>query len=200
MAPSIRISSTEATKLDFDVSIQGLDETKKKNADVRFVVEGASYDAVIRCTDNGSRWAVNIPPMPLTEAKKFRVEVIVDEYYFVPVSGNLQVVTPPKVMAEGFTQTEEKIKPAVSASFGTLTESIVEEPQAPKTLLEYAAIAEAEQRDLNRAIKGLSVVMKKASDILDESIAAGNISTQTVSNVMGLIEKALASVEVKIYV
>lgn len=194
--PTLKINNTKTTDHEFDISVQGLDATSE--IDVRFVVESVDgFDASIRCTKtSGQRWAVSIPPMPVCESKSFKVEVIVDGYYFVPASGALQVISPPRVeMSEAMTPMIEK--PSVIANFG-MTSSTVSAPE-PKNLVEYSDLGSRQRTDLEKNLRGLSSVMNKASTILDQYLQEGSVDTVSISKVIGLVRQAVTSVEVRIY-
>lgn len=199
--PVLKISTSEETRYDFDVAINGLDENS--NPEVRFVVESAGFDAAIPCQKGAKGgWSVCIPALPLTEAKGFKVEVIVEGYHFVPVTGGVQLITKPKVgLAETFTAVEQE-RPSVTASFSAPSEPIIEAevPLEKKRLLEYADLDRHDRKELSANIKGSAAVLKKAAGLLETLAGRDTISTTALSEVVGLVRKSIASVEVKIYV
>lgn len=123
---TIRINPTKASTLEFDVTISGLENI---TPNVRFVIEKANdtIDWMTTCSKlEGSQWQASFPAFKnfkLTSCK-FRVEVIVDEYYFCPANGIIEFVNAPDVSFKSKTN-----KPSVSASFKVKQE---DEPVKPK--------------------------------------------------------------------
>lgn len=111
--PTIKINPSKPCELEFDVTIQGSDEEKPV---VRFVMSGCEgYDCMFPCEHiEGSKWRANLPV--LTHFTKptvhFRVEVIIDGYYFEPADGTVQMMTDPSVKVSS-----KSSKPKVATSF-----------------------------------------------------------------------------------
>lgn len=199
MTQTLKINTSEETRYDFDVSIDGLDANA--NPEVRFVIEGESHDTAVKCTKGKlGGWSVVIPPMPLLETSGFKVEVIVDGYYFMPVSGGLQVISPPKVnLKETFTSPIAD-KPSVSASFSGAMDIIKETVISEKrTLLEFADLSPKTRRALAADVGTASMVMKRAADLLEIVHGREEINITSLTEIMNIIKKTVASVEVKIY-
>ncbi len=196
MSHVLKINTNEATRYDFDVAINGLDSSA--TPEVRFVVEGASFDAAIQCTKSAKGgWEVCIPALPMTEAKGFKVEVIVDGYHFIPVTGKVQLVSTPRVgLAENFRAVQQE-KPTVQASF--TPKAVVEAKASAKTLLEYQDMSSQERRNLSTSIKGAAHVMKKASSVFESMANRDIASMEALGDTLKLLRKSIASVEMHIY-
>lgn len=183
--PSLQIKTNEENNIDFSLSVSGIQGSEP---DVRFVVEGADYAASFPCSRSSDGWNVIIPKMPLTEAAGFKVEVIVDGYYFVPVEGDVDLVSPPKVaVQEGFASTATT-KPTVEATF-----SAAPAPKAEKKLVESFE----KPAEISRRIAGTAKVFRSAADVLSEM---ENPTPEQIDKILGLVKKTVASVEVQIYV
>lgn len=93
--------------------VQGSDDEKPV---VRFAMSGCDdYDCMFACKHvDGNKWSVSLPA--LTHFTKtsvpFRVEVIIDGYYFEPASGTVQMMTDPSVKVSS-----KSSKPTVATSF-----------------------------------------------------------------------------------
>lgn len=119
MDATIRVNNTKETELDFDVNIQGISIDAPENAaKVRFVITNVhggnlSFDCEMRA-DDSTKWYVKLPPLPqlssTTNAHAFRMEVIIDGYYFEPASGNLILLKDPEITMS------KPAKPKVSVS------------------------------------------------------------------------------------
>ncbi len=94
---NVTIVEGRENTLEFDINING---ANKKTPVVRFVIEKNPIDYTFQCiNEEDSTWIVTIPI--LTEFKKkaypFRIEVIVDGYYFEPFHGTADIVAEPTV-------------------------------------------------------------------------------------------------------
>ncbi len=194
--PTLKISTSDETRYDFDVSINGLEDSAPE---VRFIVEGGDFDASVACVKSSSGWSVCIPALPLTEAHGFRVEVVVDGYHFVPVTGDVQLISTPKVgLKETFTAVET-VRPSVSASFTGVETVMVETKAEKKRLIEHADLGSRDRRELSQRMIATATILTKSSKLLEDMVDKEHISTQTVANIFEVVQKSLASVEVKIY-
>lgn len=112
--PTIKINPTKPCELEFDVTIQGLEDTTKPV--VRFVLSSSEgFDCSFPCQpSDDSKWVAKMPPMHHLKDNSvpFRVEVIVDGYYFEPAQGTAYLVTDPSVKFQPTVS-----KPTVSTSF-----------------------------------------------------------------------------------
>lgn len=126
---TINITRSKLSNVEFDLSIKGLDED---NLSVRLVVLNVfdNCDLAVTCKPlDGSKWAAPIPANIefSKDNYKFRIEVVVDEYYFAPASGDVAIIAEPVV------KIQEYVKPTVVATFESvddntqLDEHIVEE-------------------------------------------------------------------------
>lgn len=83
----ISLNYDQPTQLQFDVNV---DSRMDGNGDikVRFVVMDVNgINASIDCTQDKDQWNATVPMLPDVNGKKFKIEVIVDEFYFEPISG-----------------------------------------------------------------------------------------------------------------
>jgi hypothetical protein len=142
---SIKINPTKPTEYEFDVMIQGIDVTLVPL--VRFVIIGDVCDESYRCSrvaDEKSKWVVKLPVLThiKAESTKFRVEVIVDDYYFEPAQGEITFVSASDV--------HFKDKPSKKPS---VTTKIVDEPkkaEEPKA----AKVKESAEKTVDEAMNG----------------------------------------------
>jgi len=97
MTESISIVKTRDNELEFDINITG---AQKKEPVVRLVIEDRKVHYSFDCTNpDGDKWLVGIPPLPqLTrKAYPFRLEVIIDGYFFEPYRKTMSVIPEPVV-------------------------------------------------------------------------------------------------------
>lgn len=116
-ASTIKINPAKSSDLEFDVMIQGMDDTNLPV--VKFVLssDSAGYDLAFKCSKvdgEQHKWVARLPV--LTHLKdntvKFHVEVIIDGYYFEPAQGEVTLVTDPSVKFQ-----PTATKPTVTTSF-----------------------------------------------------------------------------------
>lgn len=111
--PSIKINPHKSADLEFDVVVNGTDDNKP---DVRFVIEDECCDRMYKCVKGETKnsWCAKLPV--LTDLKKesyqFRVEIVVDGYFFTPAKGKLAMVQDPTVKFQA-----ESARPSVTTSF-----------------------------------------------------------------------------------
>lgn len=96
---AIAINFVTGQSVQFDVSIEGLDDN---TPDVRFVISGATvgYDVTLPCEHvDDNTWVVEVPKLPVKKAAtlSFKIEIVVDGYYFVPAKGEIKATTGPTV-------------------------------------------------------------------------------------------------------
>mgnify|MGYP000849692977 FL=1 len=112
---SIKININKPSELQFDVSIQGADTDEIV---VRFVlldINGCDYSfCCSKVEDSKKSWKVKLPKLSHIDKTtcKFRLEVIIDEYYFEPVNSELQFIASKDVTAT----LKQSSKPKVSTS------------------------------------------------------------------------------------
>jgi hypothetical protein len=126
---NIQINPKKSSELEFDVVISGIDATNIPV--VRFVISAGDCDYSFKCgkiEGEKSKWIAKMPPLShiKTETAPFRVEVIIDDYYFEPAEGEITFITAPEVK---FTS-KNTPKPSVTASFTVKQEE--EEKEEPK--------------------------------------------------------------------
>lgn len=98
MAEVNSIVKSRTNKLEFEVSIKGGGDDKTPT--IRFVLEDKDMNYTFDCVNEEDNiWVVTIPPMPQLTKKRypFRVEVIIDGYYFEPFRKTLSIITDPEV-------------------------------------------------------------------------------------------------------
>lgn len=116
MDNQIRINNSREVEQEFDVHIQGLQGVEnEKGAQIRFVITNVSGgDLSLRCerrTDSDTKWFVKIPALPMLKAATpFRIELIVDGYYFEPATGTVIPFKDPEI------KVSNSAKPKVSIS------------------------------------------------------------------------------------
>jgi hypothetical protein len=179
---TIKLSNSKNTDLEFDVSIQGLNEDTIDTADVRFVITNADdrFNMSVKCIKTeGTKWMARIPaPKLQNPTQDFRVEVIVDGYYFEPVAGSLILVSEPTV---GIT---EHVAPTVSvkAAFSQTdtTSAVINETPTfkfSKKLVE--SLTFNEDPTFARQFQSANKILMKSASVIEKGIApTGAISKQ----------------------
>lgn len=120
MKDDISIVNTRDNELEFDINIRGGDN---KIPDVRLVIEDRGISYIFVCNnEKDDKWVVKIPKMPqLTKkAYPFRLEVIIDGYYFEPYRKSLTILGEPKVKTSDVEKNVPE-EPTVSVSKKTDT-------------------------------------------------------------------------------
>lgn len=112
---TIKINPTKSADLEFEVMVQGIDD--KELPTVRFVVEDEAFDRTFKCSrveGEKHKWCAKLPVMKdiKKESCSFRVEVIVDGYFFTPAKGTLSLIQDPSVKFQ-----TESARPSVTTSF-----------------------------------------------------------------------------------
>lgn len=115
--PIIKIHTTKDTDLDFEVSVQTncADDKPCVRFSVELVPDQQWLSLVCNKDEETRKWHVNIPPLKEFVDRSeypFILEVILEDYYFVPAKGLLQPVTTPTV------DMGSQKKPTITASFG----------------------------------------------------------------------------------
>lgn len=123
---TLKINPASNAELEFDVMVQGIDD--KTPPEVRFVVETEQYDRMFKCTrvaEEKHKWCAKLPAMKdlKQDSCSFRVEVVVDGYFFVPAKGTLSLVRDPDVKFQ-----TESTRPSVTTSFTVKQEDTVSQP------------------------------------------------------------------------
>lgn len=116
----------EANELYFKISVHGAERSPDA---IRLVCEAGDVAYSFKGKVTGDQDVVRfvVPPMKnvvksgqLIEA---RVEVIVDDHYFVPVKFNAEFKEPVKVVAESVAPTVKKVEPTVSVQAKPMTKA-----------------------------------------------------------------------------
>ena len=118
---TISLNPAKASELDFEVTVQGLDDDEPPV--VRFVIIGGetNYDHSFRCSrieDEKHGWNVKLPVLDHiagdVDSAPFRVEVIVDGYYFEPAHGEVAFIKKPDIKIG---KQKRSTRPTVTTSF-----------------------------------------------------------------------------------
>ena len=199
MSTTIKLSNSKDTELEFDVAIQGLTEETAAKADVRFVIANADgkFNMSVGCVKSqGTKWLARIPAPKLQESSQdFRVEVIVDGYYFEPAAGKLQLISEPTV---GIT---ENVSAPVSVTAAFSQPTTVSTRPIEKPLLESLVFNKDPRfaKQFNSATK----VAMKSINIIEQSIAkTGEVDKKNKAVVAEAIEtgkKIFAAMEYLFY-
>lgn len=112
---TIRLNPNKSSQLEFDVMISGLENILPI---VRFVIVDVAdeVDWVVKCKKlDGSKWQASFPAFENMKLNtcKFQVEVIVEEYYFQPATGEIVFINTPDVSFKP----KAGPKPTVTTSF-----------------------------------------------------------------------------------
>ena len=139
---SISINPAKPSELEFEVTVQGLDDETPK---VRFVVVTSTDtgDLLFNCTkcEAENTWCAKLPKLDHIESDSvpFRVEVIIDGYYFEPAEGDIAFIKAPDVQ---FAK-KEKARPTVKTSF------VVKQDDDTKTKSKEKKVSEASDDPTN---------------------------------------------------
>ena len=179
---SINVNGAKDTNLEFDISINGLGD-ENSTASVRFVILSVkSYDASFPCTKNNSgKWVVTIPPIGLTESSyEFRIEVVVDEYYFAPAAGTIEVTQEPVVQMSAIEGPSTISKPKVSAS---IVQPQRQESRAPvkesAQPVDLGTIHFNVDPKFGGQAKQVCGILHKVADVLDGAISEDGVIKDT---------------------
>lgn len=122
---TLRINKDKETTLDFQVQIDGADDILSKTI-VKIVIDIDSKFALSFLADHteSDNWRVTIPVIPKDVlgdgSYDMRVEVIIDNYYFVPAKGKVTSLSEPTVtFGEAPKKAKEKIEERVSTGAGS---------------------------------------------------------------------------------
>jgi len=139
----ITITNVRKNDLDFDLSIEGIEDA---NAKVRFVIKTDKVDFAFPCTRDGAKWSVEIPEMVQLERTMypFCIEVVCEGYFFEPMKGQVNVVGSADIYAS--TPTNTAIVPPKP-------KNIVPAPTVRPQEESIAAIAERMMKKMNKEKK-----------------------------------------------
>lgn len=109
----IKINPSKSSTLEFEVTVSGVDNILPK---VRFVIkkvqDGVDWCVECKKLDN-NKWEAKFPSFSTkSSSTQFNIEVIVDEYFFIPAEGTINFITAPDVSFA-----KQPAKPTVSTSF-----------------------------------------------------------------------------------
>jgi len=114
----IKINPAKKTDLDFEVNVvtNCAEDTPCVRFSIELVEEQQWLSLVCIKDDDTKRWKASIPPLtPIVDRPEypFVLEVIVEDYYFVPAKGILEPVQSPSV------DLNQQQKPSVDVTFDT---------------------------------------------------------------------------------
>jgi hypothetical protein len=184
--PVIKLHNSKETEFEFNVAIQG--HNSENAPQVRFVVENIKgYNVAVDCQSIGKDlWSAKVPAIAtLEENHNFRVEVIVDGYYFVPTSGLVEVQKAPQVSVR------ESYKTGADVS----TES-------PKQLLQYYDLTEAEQDILQTKTKQAGLLLQKAGKIMEAGFDPNStrpLDTASLSKMIEMVKESVDNIKSKLF-
>jgi len=158
---TININPSKSSNIEFELSVQGMDNTN--DISVRFVVLEmfAGCGVSIECKNvGGSKWAATIPPgVQLSEsAYDFRIETVVNEYYFEPAEGKLQVMSDPVVHIE-----EQTSKPTITAVFEE-TEPVVYQQANVNSMVDLPTLSEEDLAPIPMPPRTKGTLFSRTSD------------------------------------
>jgi hypothetical protein len=90
---NLLLNHRKSNEIEFDVTVEGL--AASNDMLVRFLIETVDFSMGFDCKHHtGSKWSVVLPALPHLEKETypFKIEAIVDGYYFIPVKGTINVV------------------------------------------------------------------------------------------------------------
>lgn len=94
----IHVNKNSATTVDFDLAVEGVENGSTK---AMLVIENvlSGCDVSIAATHKDGKWSVTIPNLKNFKESEYNVhlDVIVDGYYFTPVSGKIKLVDEPVI-------------------------------------------------------------------------------------------------------
>jgi hypothetical protein len=176
--------------VEFDVSIQGISEDSA--ATVRFVVENhRGYDVCIVCEHTAdNKFRAKIPALDIEESEQpYRVEVIVDGYYFSPSRGNMRVAKAPRVQMEQTSVPAIPMRPQV-------TTSLISQPRALKrSWVKLSEMSDRQQSDLASRCQRSAKVLQTAAGLLAQIGGGTNVEPQALSKVFETVRNACDIVE-----
>ncbi len=184
--PVIKLHNSKETEFEFNVAIQG--HGSESQPMVRFVVENVKgYNVALDCQSTGKDlWSVKVPAIStLEENHNFRVEVIVDGYYFVPTTGLVEVQKAPQV--------------SVRESFKTGTDVNAD---SPKQLLQYYDLTEAEQDILQSKTKQAGILLQKAGKIMEAGFDANStkpLDTKSLNKMIEMVKESVDNIKSKLF-
>ena len=190
MTSPLSIHSHRPTDVEFDVSIQGISD--ESPATVRFVVENhRGYDVCIVCEQTAdNKFRAKIPALDIEESEQpYRVEVIVDGYYFSPSRGNMRVARAPRV------QMEQTSAPAVP-SRPQVTTSIISQPRLLKrSWVKLSEMSDRQQNELAVRCQRTAKVLETAGKMLANMGNTAKMEPQALSKVFETVRGACDIVE-----
>lgn len=114
MEETLLLNNDQSQTFDFKLDVEGIDP---KDALVRFAIDdnGMFHSFPCEKREDGV-YSVYIPAMPFLEKKTYpcKIEVVIDGYFFIPMTGNILVAERPKVTVTPVSepgQTQQEIEP-----------------------------------------------------------------------------------------
>lgn len=188
MTETISIVKTRNNELEFDINITG---AQKKVPVVRLVIENGGVNYTFDCKNlKGDKWVCAIPAMPQLTKKSypFRLEVIIDGYFFEPYKKTLNIIPDPIVKSGKVAEKHPEkpvvkkdtkpapakkkpaaAKPVVAKEEVHIPEPIMDEPTVEVPQDDFADMASAW---LNREKPVVSEADKKVKNVIKDAMTA----------------------------
>lgn len=130
---TINISTSQDTQFDFNLTATGLDV---KTGSVFFCIEQSKHLSLqVKCRHStGQQWSVTFPKGALEYGEhKYKLCVVIDDFYFEPMSGKLNVVSDKTVSVNNKEDKKQDKKEDKSESESKPSQSKKEDTDKPKS-------------------------------------------------------------------
>lgn len=162
----ITISSKIDSKFEFEMTAQGID---LKDGKVFFQIKKSDdifYD--VKCQhENGDRWSVTVPKGLIKNGSyNFKLCVIVEDFYFEPVEGQLNVISAQVIQVSGIDQ-NKKEKDDKAKDKTVKEEIIIEETKDDEKIIESdneKQIVEKDEKDDDKVSEDNEIVEELKDD------------------------------------
>jgi len=205
----ISISNVKDNVLEFNVIV---DNINQDNINVRFIIESSMMDLTFDSIpgDEENQWSVKIPALSMLETTSypFRIDVIIDEYFFNAMKGSVNVVGSHDIYAskpENITLSPSKKKAKVKEIIKKAENKKAEEPKKvePKKievkkeeLKKVEKVVEPEEKTVkpNRKFEMTPLKVKDSGELF-KSLTANKTPIRKTDDklddkIMGLLKKA----------
>jgi len=142
MSNKIELNPNKSSILEFNVNVTGINSMQPN---VRFVIHNVDnkIDWIVPCTHvSESKYSASFPEFGniVSDSYKYSIEVILNEYYFIPSSGELIFIKQPSVTMEDISQ-----KISISTSADNFS---ISQPEIVPPLIENKIIATQEKKEV----------------------------------------------------
>lgn len=192
----VTISNVKSNVLEFDADIQGVDTSDMA---VKFIINANGMNIGFDARHlSGSKWEVNIPPLPMLErtAYPFKMDVMSDGYYFEPLQGTVNIVGSHDVYVS--TPSNQKIEPATRADIPMPPPSQVEEkaPAAPLFKRVAKKVLEAKkEKPIKLAQKVKSQPKKKIVSLVESPITLSPMKSSNTKTNDDIVKRILTKAQ-----